>query len=400
MKILYISSLSSERVINQIYKETGNNPGYSIQKFSRLLAQGIKANGADVIALTNPPIIRNISSKFVVCMGCEEENGMIYKYIPFINLPIVKHLCVMIYAFCFVLLWGMTDRKEKAIVCDVLNVSACMGSLLATKINRIQSMGVVTDIYGMMVGRNKSKVDILVGFCANRLHNFYLTLFDKYVLLTEQMNEIVNPKSRPYIVMEALCDISIKEEKMVTRQKLYPRTVLYAGGIFEKYGLKMLVDGFIKSGVDAQLILFGSGSYVEELKSVCSQYPCVEYRGIVANEEVVEEELKASLLVNPRFSTEEFTKYSFPSKNMEYMASGTPVLTTQLPGMPQEYYPYVYLFKEETVDGYAEAIKEILSYTEEQLTNFGVKARGFVLKNKNNVYQGRRVIELFDVNLK
>ena len=34
------------------------------------------------------------------------------------------------------------------------------------------------------------------------------------------------------------------------------------------------------------------------------------------NDRVVEEQLRATLLVNPRPTTEAFTKYSFPSKNM------------------------------------------------------------------------------------
>lgn len=83
----------------------------------------------------------------------------------------------------------------------------------------------------------------------------------------------------------------------------------------------------------------------------------------------------ATLLVNSRFTIEEFTKYSFPSKNMEYMASGTPLLTTKLPGMPQEYYPYVFLFDEETIDGYADAISNALTHSESELFKLGVSAK-------------------------
>ena len=46
---------------------------------------------------------------------------------------------------------------------------------------------------------------------------------------------------------------------------------------------------------------------------------------------------------------------------MEYMASGTPVLTTRLPGMPAEYYPYVEFIDEETPEGIARALKRVLS---------------------------------------
>ena len=86
--------------------------------------------------------------------------------------------------------------------------------------------------------------------------------------------------------------------------------------------------------------MIGSG-----FKKLAQQYPAVKYKGVAPNAVIVEEELKATLLVNPRPTGEEYTKYSFPSKNMEYMASGTPVLTTCLPGMPAEYNEYVYLLK-------------------------------------------------------
>ena len=56
MKLLYISALSSSRLINEIYKISGKNPGFAVQKFSRLLVKGLTANGADVVALSNPPV--------------------------------------------------------------------------------------------------------------------------------------------------------------------------------------------------------------------------------------------------------------------------------------------------------------------------------------------------------
>ena len=399
MQILYISALSSEKLIQSIYERTGNNPGFAVQKFSRLLVKGLNANGCQTIAFTNPPIVRGVMPDLFVCLGKEEEKGVKYKYIPFINLPMLKHICVMLYAFFYVLFWGLSNRKEKAIICDVLNVSACMGALLATKLNRVQSVGVVTDIYGQMVSTKQSLLASLVSTLANGVHNLYIKNFSKYILLTEAMTNLINPNNRPYMVMEALCDSSLFKEQFTPSIKTQPRTVIYAGGLFEKYGLKMLVDGFIQANVEnATLLLYGDGPYVEELKEVCKTHSNVEYRGVVPNEIVVAEELKASLLVNPRFSTEELTKYSFPSKNMEFMASGTPLLTTKLPGMPKDYYPYVFLFEEETVDGYAYAITKALSYSESELKDFGKKGRDFVLNKKNNIQQGKRISDFLNLN--
>lgn len=267
-----------------------------------------------------------------------------------------------------------------------------MGALLASKINGVQSIAVVTDIYGMMVGGNKTS---FISRLAAKLNSRYVSQFDKYVLLTEQMNDVVNPKGKPHIVMEALCDSSLLQETHGHIPKSHPRIVIYAGGIYEKYGLKMLAEGFIMANVpDAKLVYYGEGSYVEEYRALCEKHQNLEYRGVAPNEEILYEEQKATLLVNPRFTTEEFTKYSFPSKNMEYMASGTPLLTTKLPGMPKEYYPYVFLFEEETVDGYADAISNALTHSENELFELGLSAKEFVLMNKNNVEQGKRICDL------
>ena len=79
---------------------------------------------------------------------------------------------------------------------------------------------------------------------------------------------------------------------------------------------------------------------------------------------------------------------------MEYMASGTPVLTTRLPGMPEEYYPYVYLLEEETAEGVEQALRHILSRPAEELAELGKNAKQFVMNNKNNISQAGKVLQM------
>ena len=112
------------------------------------------------------------------------------------------------------------------------------------------------------------------------------------------------------------------------------------------------------------------------------------------NSEIIEKEMDATLLINPRPTNEEYVKYSFPSKNMEYMASGTPVLTTALPGMPQEYYPHVFLIRDESADGVAEALREVFAHSDEELFQKGSAARKFVLRERNNVVQAAKILDM------
>ena len=118
------------------------------------------------------------------------------------------------------------------------------------------------------------------------------------------------------------------------------------------------------------------------------------YGGMLMTSEIVEKEREATLLVNPRPTVEEFVKYSFPSKTMEYMASGTPVLTTRLPGMPEEYYPHVYFIDDESADGIAHALTQVLAHSDEELFDKGCAARAFVLDSRNNVIQAAKILDM------
>ena len=151
---------------------------------------------------------------------------------------------------------------------------------------------------------------------------------------------------------------------------------------------------------NCKLIIYGDSDYAEELSEISKKYDNIEYMGVRKNSEVVKAELSADLLVNPRPTAPEYTKYSFPSKNMEYMVSGTPLLTTKLPGMPEEYYPYVYLMNDETPMGISDILREIFSLTDEERRNKGISAREFVLKNKSNISQAKKIIEFLKKEVK
>ena len=98
----------------------------------------------------------------------------------------------------------MKNRTDKAIVCDVLCVSSSISALIASKICGLKTVAIVTDIYSQMVGEKPIGVMALLSKFAGALNSRYVRSFSKYVLLTEAMNDVVNPKGRPYIVMEAL----------------------------------------------------------------------------------------------------------------------------------------------------------------------------------------------------
>ncbi len=393
MKLLYLSVLASLKALDKAQRSDPSFSSFAVQKFNRLIVDGLARNGNSV---------RSLSSFYQPNVGIgyfrksEKENDVTYTYIPTLNFRPIRMVWVSIYCFFYILVWGFRYRKDKAVICDVLNVSACLGALAAARMLRLRCVGVMTDMLGIGVSNNHmSNANEKVSF-AMRMNRLYLGHFTHYVFLTEQMNKEVNINRCPYIVMEGLVDADVVPPKII--EKEFPRVVLYAGGLYERYGLRTLTDAFISANLeDTELWLFGSGPFVDELLSYQLKDSRIKYKGIRPNDEVFRAEQRAVLLVNPRPTGEEYAKYSFPSKNMEYMVSSTPVLTTKLPGMPVEYYPHVYLFDSgENTEGYAKVLRRVLSQPAEELDAKGKEAFEWVLAQKNNITQTARIIELLN----
>ena len=119
----------------------------------------------------------------------------------------------------------------------------------------------------------------------------------------------------------------------------------------------------------------------------------VSYMGTLSQDDVFQKMKEVDLLLNPRPTDIELAKYSCPSKTFEYMASGTPVLMTRLPGLPDEYYPYLYFFDDETVDGFARKIHEVLGKGYDELKEKGRQAQQFLIENKDACKQVRRIVD-------
>lgn len=395
IEIFYLSNLCSQNIVNYLFKTLNTKPGQEAQKFHQLLVEGfgMYPDACQIETLSVIPVIsKNHKKRFWNCSS-EKVGNILYNYVPMINLPVLKDSIIFIYSFFKVLSWSLSKKgRNKMVICDALKFSISSAATLACKFSRVQVVGIITDLPDLMVG-NKRKYDFKYKIYKHLSYSL-ISNFDKYVILTNQMNDVVNPYHKPYIVMEGLVDVEMKKKDNSLVPKDLNRILLYAGGIYEKYGIKRLIEAFMRlNGDNLRLHIYGPGDMKSEMPDYMKIDKRIVYKGIVPNKEVVDAQLKATLLINPRPTDEDFTKFSFPSKNMEYMVSGTPILTTKLPGMPLEYYEYVYLFEDESVEGMTKTLKGLLLKPEKELMCLGSKARQFVLNNKSNLIQAKRILD-------
>lgn len=393
--IIYCSSLISNRMMTYLFQTSTQVPMQSAFKFNKLFVEGFSMNQCNVFAVSSIPVIPSSHRKRFWALPKEVIGAVHYWYAPIINISFLKHVMVFIYAFFSVFYLRLRSGLRAYAVIDVLNSSISSGALAACKLTMGKSIGIVTDLPQLLQQTlNISRLSFIEK-SSIKLNEHLIKHYDGYVFLTDHMNKAINPKNKPSCIIEGLVDINMqKTGKSLIKDK--PRVILYSGGIYEKYGVKMLLEAFMSmEHKDIQLSIFGTGDMVDILLKYCKKDKRIKYHGVVPNDKVIEAQLTATLLVNPRPSNVEFVKFSFPSKNMEYMASGTPVVTTRLPGMPIEYYDYIFIFNEETVKGFAQTLNEILSLPNKALIEKGQSCKSFVLEKKNNIIQAGKVLELF-----
>lgn len=214
---------------------------------------------------------------------------------------------------------------------------------------------------------------------------------DGVIVITEAMQEKFAPHLKKAVIegMASTSDFGISSQNHRANDRFF----LYSGGLNKKFGIKNLIDSFINSNLDnVNLYICGDGPDKQYVIDAANTYNNIKYLGLLNRKEVLKLQQQAALLINPRTNALSFTKYSFPSKVLEYMSSGTPVLMYQLDGIPEEYYDKTYSLKD-SEDNLASAMKYINSLSDAELRNKGLVAKEFVLKHKNPVAQVNKALQ-------
>lgn len=380
MRVIYIASVFDDECLNKRFDGKPVLP-YAANRYNTLLFEGIVKNHINTEVLSVVPVNRSIYKKLFFKGYTAKKAGLKIRYLSQVNLPVIKNIFNILVGF-FKTLFAPGDS---VIMCDVLVVSVSIGAFLAAKIRGFKKLGIVTDLPKFQ--------PISKSLYMRKMNDKLIAASDGYVFLTEQMNDEINMAKKPYIVLEGHANDDMKDKKHMPFDN-NTKSVIYAGAIEKIYGIEMLCKAFLDVALPGETLhIYGKGDYSEELSILAKENENIVYHGNRPNHEIVEAELNATLLVNPRPTDGEYTKYSFPSKTLEYMVSGSPVLSSRLEGIPAEYENYIFFFDENTQESLGKKIREILDLSPDELAGKGEAARTFALEKKNNVVQSAKIVK-------
>lgn len=405
MDILFICGVFPKDKEKQIFNKSKGDVQFAANALQWNIIRGLdKCNDTNINILNSifigsyPKNYKEViikSYKWHHAKGAEDNN------VGFINIDGIKHLSRARRLSTFIKKWAKTDNlKQKVIVAYSAHTPFLYAVKKAKDVNPdIITCLIVPDLpQYMKLGENPGKIYSFFKSIDCKIINSLLKYIDSYVLLTKYMAEVLNIKEKPYIVMEGMVN---KKESLqscvdpMTFSKI--KSILYTGTLNKKYGISTLLEAFslIKND-NYRLWICGEGEATDDIIKMSALDPRIKFFGRVNRDKALQLQNKSTIVINPRNPEEEFTKFSFPSKNMEYLLSGRPTIAYKLSGIPDEYEKYIFFIDKNTVQSMAEKIVEVCEKSSQELSIFGTKAQKYILEEKNNIKQARRIIKMLE----
>lgn len=399
MEVLYCTRLIPH--IKNLYEKYPNHKFIiSVDRFIMNQIIGIENvtnKNVHIINIPEVPSYPRFPSLIMHKTYWSHANGSKDIDVGFINLPIIRQMIAPNRVGKHINTWIKENQNEQKVILTYSTNPMSMSAVVKAKKkdNSIRIVLVVGDLIGDKGISLKGK-----GFL-NKLLNLYyqrgndcISKFDGYILLTDYMARELGAENKPTLVIEGIYNKDIepvKDENNEEENDL--KIVFHAGSLERRYGVFNLIDAFSMIQDDNyRLWLAGGSSESEAINNSCAKDPRICYFGFVSPQQVLDLQAKATVIVNPRTTEGEFTKYSFPSKTMEGLASGKPFIGCRLPGIPEEYFDYMQCVYDDTAESLSKKIKEVCELSEYERNEIGNKSREFILNNKNCHAQGKKIV--------
>lgn len=403
MKIFFLGSLINGRTLDEIAIKSKIKPSNAPVNFENMLVKGLEQAGADTTIVSLPTVnVYPGGNLFLWCRRKEKlDFGKEVTWLPCINLLFLKQFCATICTYFELFGWLLKNRKVKDKV--IMNYSVyppySKPSQVLGRLFGVKTCLIMSDLPAYLYKMHKTKgiKSLLNNYYSKKLVNLQ-SKFDLYILLTKHMAKKTNIENRPHILMEGFSDETIFENiKDVPKNN--KKTVMYAGALSKSFNVDMLIDGFMQLEGDYRLWLFGFGDLIDYIKDCEKKDSRIHYFGKVERRILLEHQKSAHLLISVKSPDEDHANYSFPSKILEYMTSGTAVASTTVGGIPDEYFEYIFPVNDCTDKGIKEAIESIFALDESALSKKGECSKEFAINKKNYIVQGKRIADFLNKSI-
>jgi len=286
-------------------------------------------------------------------------------YIPVLNifpLKLIFRFLVMFYEI-FQWFWINRSTKQRIVILYSSQSSQLYALIILTLFFKSCNFAILTDPLSMdlpgerFIRKTLRRIDRFA-------QRFALKKLKGLIVLTEGLALDFAP-GVPYLVVEGVSPQlkKINENLNDSSSKLI---VAYAGTLKKEYDIESLLNSLQYLDNEIELWIFGGGELANEVREVAVKDSRLKYFGFLQPEELRLIAQNASAFISHLPTNGWYTRYKFPSKILEYMSMGKPVISTRYPTIPKEYDPYLIWIEDESAKGIAKAIKTLQAMSSDE----------------------------------
>ena len=276
-----------------------------------------------------------------------------YRIITYLNI---------VYGFLF-------KYKTKCVLCYIHDIKYIKLLYLISKIKGFKIYNDITETYETYFGNEKSRFQ----------HIQSVRYFDGLIVMTEGIKKYFSNHNRNIFVLPMCVDI---DRFSRIDGKIRPYFFYCSGGVFERDGLLDALNGFILFSQKHSGYVFKiagpinlNDSYHKKVKEIIDSSSDIEYLGEIKSSNIPR--LMANsmgLLITPHH---DYITKGFPTKIGEYLASGRPVICSNIPSLTEVLSEeFVYMVNSNSPKEISEALETIIS-SPEQASLVGKRGRYF-----------------------
>jgi len=194
--------------------------------------------------------------------------------------------------------------------------------------------------------------------------------------------------------------IQLSEEYINTKKENDKFTICYTGTLSKVNGIDKLMTLIKKTKGKYRWIICGTGEYKEDFQNLSEDKLLdMKYMGIMDNKEVIKLQNNSDLLILFR-SVETniykyYSKYAASGKLVEYLLSGTPIITNNVESISKEIKPYLNFVDYQNINAVIERIENIKNEYK-RFEDTADKGREYVKIYANTKYQNKKIIDFLE----
>lgn len=344
-------------------------PQVSAVKLQTSLLEGLAAHNVTLRILGALPVSTYPRSKTLLvhknhfATGFPKMSGMLMWDV---NLPLLRLAVRSLTSLAYGAKVLAAGKGSDGIIVYPLHTPFLAAAICLKHLFKIPVFVFIPDLPMHTTGRSPKGLTAIVKGLNDRILSALAARVDFAFPITKDIATDWLPPTVRYLVVEGIAPSS-QRLPAIRRREHRGRQLLYTGQFTHVVRFARLFAS--RRELDAKLVFVGDGAEQKELGDLAREDPRIVVKPFVTGA-ALEREFEASdFLINPRDTRWEGAKFSFPSKLLDYMARGLPILSTRIPSIPEEYFECFLEVSDEDADGLATTLDRAFATSEEELVH-------------------------------